>query len=114
MWQKRGGWRQRRLVMKHLKKLVVLTMAVALVVVIAPGLFATDMEKISDDVAKININTASVDELTQLKYIGPELAERIVKYRTEHGPFEQVEDITKVKGIGAKALDVNKAILTVE
>lgn len=100
--------------MKHLKKLLVLTMAVALVVVIAPGLLAMDVEKVTEDVAKININKASVDELTQLKFIGPELAERIVQYRTEHGPFERVEDLTKVKGIGSKALDANMAILTAE
>lgn len=91
-----------------------LTIAVALVVMIVPGLFALDVEEITDHVAKININKASVDELTQIKYIGPKLAERIVKYRTEHGPFERVEDITKVKGIGEKVLEVNKAILTVE
>jgi hypothetical protein len=54
--------------MKHLKKLFVLTMAVALVVVIAPGLFAEDVEKISEEAVKININKASVDELLELKF----------------------------------------------
>ena len=100
--------------MRHLKKLFVLTMAVTLVVVIAPGLLAGEVEKITEDVAKININNASVDELLQLKFIGPEFAERIVQYRTEHGPFERAEDIMKVKGIGPKAWDANKDIITVE
>ena len=99
--------------MNDLKKLFVLTMAVALVVGIVPGLFAVEAEKISDDTAKININTASVEELLELKFIGPEFAERIVQYRTEHGPFERVEDIMKVRGIGQKALDANKDIMTV-
>jgi competence ComEA-like helix-hairpin-helix protein len=119
--KKEGAGDNRRPIMKHLKSLLVLTMAVALVVVIAPGLLAMDVEKITEDVAKINedvakinINKASVDELTQLKFIGPKLAERIVQYRTEHGPFERVEDVLKVKGIGSKALDANMAILTVE
>ena len=100
--------------MRHLKKLFVLTMAVTLVVVIAPGLLAGEVEKITEDVAKININNASVDELLQLKFIGPEFAERIVQYRTEHGPFERAEDIMKVKGIGPKPWDANKDIITVE
>jgi len=100
--------------MKHLKKLFVLTMAVALVVVIAPGLLAVEVEEISEEVAKININKASVDELLELKFIGPKFAERIVQYRTEHGPFETAEDIMKVKGIGPKVWDANKDIITVE
>lgn len=99
--------------MRHLKKLFVLGMAVALVVVMAPGLFAEQAEKTTEEVAaKIDINKASVDELQQLKHIGPELAERIVEYRTEHGPFERVEDITKVKGIGTKVLEENKDRIT--
>ncbi len=100
--------------MRHLKKLFVLTMAVALVVVIAPALLAGEAEKMTDDATKININKASVDELLQLKFIGPKFAERIVQYRTEHGPFERVEDIMKVKGIGTTALDANKDRMTVE
>jgi competence protein ComEA len=100
--------------MRHLKRLFVLTMAVALVVVIAPGLLAGEAEKITGDVTKININKACVGELAQLKFIGPKFAERIVQYRTEHGPFERVEDIMKVRGIGQKALDANKDRITLE
>ncbi len=100
--------------MKNFKQLFVLVMAVALVVAVAPGLLAGEVEKISDDVAKININKASVDELEQLKFIGPAFAERIVQYRAEHGPFERAEDIMKVKGIGQKALEANKDLMTVE
>jgi len=100
--------------MNHLKKLFVLTIAVVLVVAIVPGLLAVEVEKISDDTAKININTASVEELLELKFIGPKFAERIVQYRTEHGPFERVEDIMKVRGIGPTALDANKDIMTVK
>lgn len=99
--------------MTHLKKLFVLTMAVALVVAIAPGLLAVEVENISEGAAlKVNINKASVDELCELKYIGSKLAERIVQYRTEHGPFETTEDIMKVRGIGQKVLDANKDIIT--
>ncbi len=100
--------------MTHLKKLFVLTMAVALVVAIAPGLLAVEVENISEGALKVNINKASVDELCELKYIGSKLAERIVQYRTEHGPFETAEDIMKVRGIGQKVLDANKGIMTVD
>ncbi len=63
---------------------------------------------------KININTASVKELTKLKGIGPVLAERIIKYRQEHGPFQKVEDIIKVKGIGKKTFKAIKNKITAE
>ncbi|MCK4727865.1 MAG: helix-hairpin-helix domain-containing protein, partial [Desulfobacterales bacterium] len=42
------------------------------------------------------------------------LAERIVEYRTEHGPFETAEDIMKVRGIGEKVWDANRDIITVD
>ncbi len=48
----------------------------------------------------ININTASAEELQTLYRIGPVLAQRIIDYRTEHGPFETIEEIVAVSGIG--------------
>lgn len=52
--------------------------------------------------AKININTASVDDLKSLSGIGQVKAEAIVKYREENGNFKKVENIVSVKGIGDK------------
>lgn len=49
----------------------------------------------------LDLNTAAAEELEELPGIGAELARRIVEYRTEHGPFETVEDIMEVSGIGA-------------
>lgn len=48
----------------------------------------------------LDLNTAAAEELEELPGIGVELARRIVEYRTEHGPFETVEDIMEVSGIG--------------
>jgi competence protein ComEA len=56
----------------------------------------------------ININTATVDQLTQLKRVGDAYAQRIVEYRETVGPFEKPEDIMKVKGIGKKTWEANK------
>ncbi|WP_257210874.1 helix-hairpin-helix domain-containing protein [Actinomyces ruminis] len=53
----------------------------------------------------ININTATAAELEGLTGIGPTLAQRIVDYRTEHGPFSSIEDLTAVSGIGAAKLE---------
>ena len=62
---------------------------------------------------KIHINQASATTLEQIPGIGPTLAERIIAYRTEHGPFTQVEDITRVKGIGTKMFEkISKSIST--
>jgi competence protein ComEA len=62
---------------------------------------------------KININTASAQELTELKYIGDKVAERIIQYRKEHGPFKSPGDITNVRGIGTKIFDANKERITI-
>lgn len=64
--------------------------------------------------AKINLNTATLEELTKLKRIGPTYAQRIIDYREKYGPFEKIEDLMKVKGIGQKTFDANKDIITVE
>ena len=50
-------------------------------------------------VKKININTATVDEMKAHPYIKYSLANPIVSYRTEHGPFSKVEDIKKVMAV---------------
>jgi competence protein ComEA len=50
--------------------------------------------------ANVDINLAGADELATLPGIGPALAARILAYRSEHGPFRTVDDLTAVKGIG--------------
>ena len=61
---------------------------------------------------KININAASAEELQVLPGIGPVYAERIVQYRRDHGPFQRIEDITQVKGIGPKTLEQIAGMIT--
>ena len=57
----------------------------------------------------VNINTASAEEIsTLLKGIGLKKAERIVEFRTENGNFKAIEDLQKVKGIGAVIVNKNR------
>lgn len=50
--------------------------------------------------APVNLNRAGAEELVALKGIGPKMAERIIAYRNEHGPFKTVDQLVQVKGIG--------------
>lgn len=63
---------------------------------------------------KININTAAVPELMALSGIGQKTAEAIVVHRQQFGAFLHVDDLLKVKGIGAKTLEKNRHKITVQ
>lgn len=52
----------------------------------------------------IDINTASADQLQLIPGIGPVLAQNIVDYRQQHGPFAHIAELTNVDGIGAQTL----------
>ncbi|QKT04790.1 helix-hairpin-helix domain-containing protein [Ectothiorhodospiraceae bacterium 2226] len=63
---------------------------------------------------RLDLNTADVETLaTALHGVGRERAAAIVAYREEHGPFQSVEDLTKVRGIGAATVERNRAVLYV-
>jgi comEA protein len=62
---------------------------------------------------KININTASLDELQKLPRVGPQVAQRIIDYRKEHGNFRKIEEIMKVRGIGERTFNQLKDLITV-
>ena len=48
----------------------------------------------------VNVNKANLEELQTVRGIGPVIAERILQYRNEHGPFANIDDIVNVQGIG--------------
>jgi len=52
----------------------------------------------------VNINTAGAEELDTLPGVGPSTAAAILEFRREHGPFQRVEDLLEVRGIGEKKL----------
>lgn len=53
----------------------------------------------------LDLNRATAAELEKLPGIGPVLAKRIVEWRETHGPFQSVQDLLKVPGIGPKTLE---------
>ncbi|NOZ05596.1 MAG: helix-hairpin-helix domain-containing protein [Chloroflexi bacterium] len=63
--------------------------------------------------AKVNINQATAEELQKLSGIGPTLAKRIVEYRDAQGPFRSVDDLVQVKGIGPVMLSRLDALISV-
>ena len=89
-----------------MKKVLVVMLLLCFVAVMTTPVIAAGQ-------GKVNINTASVEELTQLQKVGPKTAERIVAYRNDNGPFKTVDDLKNVKGVGDKILELNKGRISV-
>jgi len=70
---------------------------------------------VSPAVTSVNINTAGVQTLAaNLKGVGESRAMEIVRYRESYGPFESVDELADVKGIGKSTLDMNRSVITLE
>lgn len=63
---------------------------------------------------KVNLNTASAEELASLPGIGSVLAARIVAYREEHGPFQSLDGLKQVSGIGDKLVEKIRDLVGLE
>ncbi len=61
---------------------------------------------------KVNLNTATAEQLDALPGIGPAIAQRIVDHREANGPFATAEDIVNVKGIGQATYEKLKDLIT--
>lgn len=61
---------------------------------------------------RLDLNTASVEELERLPGIGPRTAQAIVDYRLKHGPFRRLEDLLAVPGIGPATLERIRPLVT--
>ncbi len=87
--------------MPRLRRNLLFAVLISVAVILTGTCCAIAMEK-------VNINTASVEQLMTLDRVGASYAERIVAYRETNGPFDKPEDIMKVKGIGKKTWEANK------
>lgn len=87
------------------KIMVIAIISAVLVMVLGQALMAQD--------GKIDLNTATAEQLQTLKYVGQKYAQNIIEYRDAHGPFKTIEDILKVPGIGPKAFEANKDMIYV-
>ncbi|MCU0600081.1 MAG: helix-hairpin-helix domain-containing protein [Desulfobacterales bacterium] len=93
--------------MKRSLKVLTLVMFVGIICGFFSGIWAEEATQ------KININTASAEQLMDLKGVGEVLAQRIVDHRTQNGPFATVGDLSNVTGIGPKILSDNEGVITV-
>lgn len=78
----------------------------------APGATPSEMP-ISDGRGLININTAGADLLESLPGIGPAIAEAIVAYREQNGPFRTIDELAEVRGISLRMVDELRSLVTV-
>lgn len=65
------------------------------------------------DGPKVNLNTATLEELDALPKVGPVLAQRILDWRKDHGSFKSPEDLDAVDGVGPKMLEALLPLVTV-
>lgn len=65
---------------------------------------ATAAPAASMQASTINVNSASVDQLSTIKGLGPKKAQAIIDYRQQNGPFKSVSELGNVPGIGDKLL----------
>jgi len=93
--------------MIHAKRWATVMTVMLLLLVLGGGAMAETADK-------ININTATAEELVQLDRVGAAYAQRIIEYRTQYGPFKAPEDIMQVAGIGQKTFEANKDRIAVE
>jgi len=82
----------------------------------SPSVLAQEQSlNVSPAVTSVNINTAGAQALAaNLKGVGESRAMEIVRYRESYGPFESVDELADVKGIGKSTLDMNRSVITLE
>ena len=96
--------------MFNLKRSIVLLVVVGFILGLSGSVLAADA---AEDDGKININTATAEELTRLIGVGEKKAAKIIQYREDVGLFKSVADLEQIKGIGPKILADNLDKMTI-
>lgn len=85
---------------------IVATLVLAAVAFAAAPSFAAEAS------GKVNLNTATTDQLMLLPRVGPAVAQRILEFREQNGPFKKAEDLMLVRGIGEKTYELISPYVT--
>lgn len=93
--------------MRRSKMAVITVLTVALMMSWAVPALAADLQK-------VNINTATLEELMSLDGVGEKVAQKVLAFRKANGPFQKPEDLMMVKGIGQKMFEKNKDRIVVK
>ena len=88
-----------------MRKTLPMLIAVLLITSIIGAAFAADSTAAAAPSGVVNINTADVAQLSMLPRVGEKAAQRIVDYRSAHGPFQKATDLMQVKGFGSKSFE---------
>lgn len=97
--------------MRKFHRIVATGLAIVLALVTSSGLAVAASKPAPT--GKVNLNTASAEQLTVLPGVGQKLAARIVEYRQKAGGFKSTQELMNVQGIGEKNFGKIQAYLTV-
>ena len=93
--------------MKHAHRIVTSLLVLAVLLTSLPALGAEAKSKM------VNVNSADASQLALLPRVGPSVAQRIVDYRKQNGPFKKPEDLMLVQGIGEKTFQLLKPYVAI-
>mgnify|MGYP000880657541 FL=1 len=85
----------------------------SLTLVLVATMVALAFPAMASQTGKVNINTATAEQLQLLPRVGPSLAKRIVDFRSSNGTFTQPEEWMLVKGVGEKSFELLKPYLSI-
>jgi competence protein ComEA len=88
--------------MSHTRRALIRAIVICLIAA-APHLVHAQAPPSAASTPTVNLNTATLDQLTALPGIGPKTAELILQYRTKNGGFKKIEELMNIKGIGEKS-----------